>query len=104
MRTRHKDVLQSRLLRILVKNPNGYDDNSPIHHIDKLNAPLLLIHGDRDDNVHVQNTMDFLSAAIKANKHFDLFIYPNENHKINKGKSREHVFEGIKQFLMEQSE
>src|SRR5690606_9315416 len=38
------------------ENPDGYDKNSPISHVDKLKGNYLLVHGSADDNVHVQNT------------------------------------------------
>jgi dipeptidyl-peptidase-4 len=37
------------------ENPSGYDENSPINHVDKLKGKFLLIHGSGDDNVHLQN-------------------------------------------------
>jgi hypothetical protein len=37
------------------ENANGYDDNSPINHVNKLKGNSFLIHGSGDDNVHVQN-------------------------------------------------
>jgi len=33
-------------------NQSGYDENSPINHVDKLKGSLLLVHGTADDNVH----------------------------------------------------
>ena len=54
----------------------GYDDNSPINHVEKLKGEYLLIHGSADDNVHVQNTYEMTSALVRANKQFDLFVYP----------------------------
>jgi dipeptidyl-peptidase-4 len=100
----YDDIYIERYMRTPQENPEGYARFSPINHVDKLNAPLLLIHGSSDDNVHLQNSMDFISEAVRLDKHFDFFIYPNENHKINKGASRKHVFEKITRFLLEQME
>src|SRR5699024_9266113 len=49
-------VYTERYMQTPQENPSGYDDNSPITHVDKLKGKLLLIHGSGDDNVHVQNT------------------------------------------------
>lgn len=95
-------VYPERYLRTPNENPKGYNSYNPINDVDKLEDPLLVIHGDRDDNVHVQNTMDFINAAVKADKHFELFIYPNENHAINKNSNKKHVFEEVSIFLLEQ--
>ena len=74
------------------ENANGYDDNSPINHVDKLKGSYLLVHGSADDNVHYQNTMEMIDALVRANKQFDLFIYPNKNHGIYGGTTRLHLF------------
>ncbi|TNF00119.1 MAG: S9 family peptidase, partial [Bacteroidetes bacterium] len=70
----------------------GYDSNSPINFVKELKGKYLLIHGSADDNVHYQNTMDMVSALVAANKQFDLFIYPNKNHGIYGGNTRNHLF------------
>ena len=54
-----------------------------------LKGKLLLAHGDMDDNVHVNMTMQVVDALIAANKDFDLLILPNRNHglvDLRKGK------------------
>ena len=47
-----------------------------------LHGSLLLIHGAIDDNVHVQNTMQFVYELQKANKPFRLMLYPKSKHGI----------------------
>jgi dipeptidyl-peptidase-4 len=47
------------------ENPSGYDENSPINHVDKLKGKFLLIHGSGDDNVHLQNSMQMMEALIQ---------------------------------------
>ena len=63
-------------------NPSGYDDNSPVNFADMLKGKLLLIHGTADDNVHVQNSYMMAEALVKADKKFDMVIYPNDNHSM----------------------
>ena len=56
------------------KNESGYEDNSPINHVDKLIGKYLLIHGSADDNVHYQNSMEMIfSLLIKINNLICLF-------------------------------
>jgi dipeptidyl-peptidase-4 len=38
------------------------------------------MHGDMDDNVHVQNTIQLIDKLQNANKHFELMIYPGSRH------------------------
>ncbi len=40
----------------------------------------MLAHGGMDDNVPPYNTYLVVDALIKANKDFDLIIYPNARH------------------------
>ncbi len=88
----YDNIYTERFMRTPQENENGYDDNSPINHVEKLKGNYLLIHGSADDNVHYQNTMEMINALVKANKQFDLFIYPNKNHGIYGGNTRNHLF------------
>jgi dipeptidyl-peptidase-4 len=88
----YDNIYTERYMQLPQENANGYDDNSPVNHVTKLKGKFLLIHGSADDNVHYQNTMELISALVKANKQFDLFIYPNKNHGIYGGNTRNHLF------------
>ncbi len=94
-------IYTERYMSLPAENGDGYDDNSPLSHAEKLEDPLLLVHGSGDDNVHVQNTMEMAEALVQANKDFDLFIYPNKNHGIYGGNTRLHLFSKIDKFLKE---
>ena len=88
----YDSIYTERYMRTPQENASGYDENSPINHVEKLKGDYLLIHGSADDNVHYQNTMEMTNALIKANKQFDLFVYPNRNHGIYGGNTRLHLF------------
>lgn len=45
-----------------------------------LKGKLMLAHGLMDDNVPPSNTMLVVNALIKANKDFDLVVFPNSRH------------------------
>jgi dipeptidyl aminopeptidase/acylaminoacyl peptidase len=45
-----------------------------------LKGKLLLTHGEIDNNVHPANSMRMAHALIRANKRFDMFIYPSQRH------------------------
>lgn len=84
-------------------NASGYDNNSPITHVDEFKkGDFLLIHGSADDNVHVQNTMQLIEALVQANKTFDWRIYPDKNHGIYGGNTRLHLYNVMTAFLMKQ--
>ena len=97
----YDNIYTERYMRTPQENASGYDDNSPINHVDKLKGNYLLIHGSADDNVHVQNTMEMVSALVKANKQFDLFIYPDKNHGIYGGNTRYHLYKKMTKFILD---
>lgn len=97
----YDSIYTERYMRTPQENEAGYDDNSPINHVDKMEGAYLLVHGSADDNVHYQNTMEMITALVKANKQFDLFIYPDNNHGIYFGNSRLHLYTKMTNFLKE---
>lgn len=97
----YDSIYTERYMQTPQENENGYDDNSPINHVDKLKGNYLLVHGMADDNVHLQNTSDMVSALVKADKQFDLFVYPNKNHGIYGGNTRFHLYTKMTNFLLE---
>mgnify|MGYP000446619525 CR=1 FL=1 len=100
----YDSIYTERYMRTPQENNDGYEDNSPINHVDKLKGKYLLVHGSADDNVHYQNTMELINALVAANKDFDLAIYPDKNHGIyggNNGNTRLHLFTKMTSFIME---
>ena len=97
----YDSIYTERYMRTPQENASGYDDNSPINHVEKLKGKYLLVHGSADDNVHYQNTMEMTNALVNANKQFDLFIYPNKNHGIYGGYTRLHLFTKMTNFIKE---
>ena len=97
----YDSIYTERYMQTPQENPSGYDDNSPINHVDKLKGKFLLIHGSGDDNVHVQNSMQMMEALIQANKQFDSQIYPDNNHGIYGGKTRIQLFNKMTNFIKE---
>lgn len=96
----YDNIYTERFMRTPQENASGYDDNSPINHVDKLKGKYLLVHGSGDDNVHVQNSMEMSDALVKKNKDFEMFIYTNKNHGIYGGKTREHLFNKLLNFTL----
>lgn len=76
-------IYTERYLQTPQLNPSGYDDNSPINFSKLLKGNFLLIHGTTDDNVHMQNSMEFITSLVKEKKQFDTFLYPNKAHGIS---------------------
>ena len=95
----YDSIYTERYMTTPQENASGYDENSPINHVDKLKGDFLLIHGSGDDNVHVQNTMRMIEALVQANKQFEWMIYPDKNHGIFGGNTRLHLYTKMTNFL-----
>lgn len=96
----YDNVYTERFMRTPQENADGYDMNSPINHVEKLKGNYLLIHGTADDNVHYQNSMDLITALVKANKQFEHFAYPNKDHGIYGGNTRLHLYTLMTDFIL----
>ena len=94
-------IYTERYMRTPQENASGYDDNSPINHINKIKGPFLIVHGSADDNVHYQNTMEMVDKMQAENIPFEMAIYPNKNHGIYGGKTRLHLFTKMTEFIQD---
>lgn len=97
----YDNIYTERYMRTPQENPRGYDENSPINHVDKMKGKYLLVHGSADDNVHLQNTMRMISALVAADKQFEQFIYPDKDHGIGGGNTRYHLYSKMTDFIFE---
>jgi len=97
----YDDIYTERFMRTPKENPNGYNENSPISHVDQFKGKLLLVHGMADDNVHPQNSYDFMAAMVAADKQFESQFYPNSNHGISTGKNTSyHLYKRMTDFII----
>ena len=63
-------------MRTPKENGEGYRSTSAIERADKLHGNLLLIHGLADDNVHYQNTAEYMSLSDRLqNSNFILISF-----------------------------
>ena len=85
-------VYTERYMRTPQENQQGYDEVNPIARAAQLHGALLLCHGLADDNVHYQNTAEYVEALVQADKDFRQLVYTNRNHSIFGGNTRNHLF------------
>lgn len=83
------------------KNPKAYERSSPITYTDKLERPLLILHGMADDNVHVQDSVQLIEKLIRLGKtqYFETMLYPSENHGFVRPESWTDEYERILAFF-----
>lgn len=79
-------------------NPEGFAKTSLLDKAGNLEGKLLIIHGANDKTVVPQHSLQFLKAAIDANKQLDFFIYPEEPHNMRNHRSV-HLHEKITQYF-----
>ena len=75
-------VYTERLMMTPQNNPDGYRRTAPRHAAADLQGRLLLVHGTMDDNVHMQNTLQFAYELQRAGKDFELMLYPRSRHSV----------------------
>ena len=94
-------VYTERFMRTPKENQQGYDEVTPIARASQLSGALLLCHGLADDNVHYQNTAEYVEALVQADKDFRQLVYTNRNHSIFGGNTRNHLFRQCFNFFNE---
>jgi dipeptidyl-peptidase 4 len=79
----YEDDWGERYIGLLTKDAKGksnYEDQANQNFASGLKGKLMLAHGAMDDNVPPYNTYLVVDALIKANKDFDLVIFPHARH------------------------
>ena len=79
----YEDDWGERYIGLMTKDSDGrsnYEDQATQTFAKNLKGKLLLAHGGMDDNVPPYNTYLVVDSLVKANKDFDLIIFPNARH------------------------
>lgn len=92
-------IYTERYMDLPKNNEAGYKSSSVVEAAANLNGRLLLIHGERDDNVHISNTLQLADALQNAGKQFDLMVYPKNRHGITDADQRAHMQQLMTDFL-----
>jgi len=79
-------------------NPEGFERAALVNYAKDLHGRLMLVHGTYDDNVNPQNVWHYIDELIKANKMFDLMIYPMRKHGISDRPARIHLYNRMVEF------
>ncbi|MBV7257484.1 S9 family peptidase [Pacificimonas sp. WHA3] len=95
--SRYQSVGVERWMGQLDENPAGYYQTNLINFADRLEGKLLLIHGTADENVKYGFTLQFADALIRADKQFDMMIYPGQHHGLSD--VQQHVYTRISAYF-----
>jgi dipeptidyl-peptidase-4 len=80
-------------------NPHGYEVSSVMHYINNLTGHLMILHGLIDENVHFRHTARLINALIRANKPYELILFPDERHMPRKVDDRIYMEDRIFEFV-----
>lgn len=76
----YDSIYTERYMGLPSENKEGYDSTDLAAKAKDMHGRALIMHGLMDDNVHPQNTIQFIDALQKAGKDFDLKLYPGSDH------------------------
>lgn len=93
-------VYTERYMDLPKDNYEGYKTSSVVEAAANLSGRLLLIHGERDDNVHLSNTLQLADALQNAGKQFDLMVYPKNRHGIADPQQKAHMQQMMTDFFI----
>jgi dipeptidyl-peptidase 4 len=100
----YDSVYTERYMGLPTEESKNYRDFSVVNSASKLHGHLLLVHGTGDDNVHMENSVQFVQKLIEAQKPYDLQLYPRKTHSIQGPDVRTHLYTRIlahfEQYLM----
>jgi dienelactone hydrolase len=74
-------------------------EGSPLRHAARINAPVLLFHGERDLNVLAGHSRRMHDALRDAGKRSELTVFPGLEHDLADGDARRRMLERIGAFL-----
>jgi dipeptidyl-peptidase-4 len=91
----YDSIYTERYLGLPLANADVYRDDSVVNSAANLKGRLLLIQGTGDDNVHLENTIQFIQKLIDADLPYDLQLYPRKTHGIDGAEATTHLFSRV---------
>jgi dipeptidyl-peptidase-4 len=91
----YDSIYTERYLGQLAEFADVYKEFSVLSSAANLKGRLLIAHGTGDDNVHMENSVQYVQKLIEAGIPYDLQIYPRKTHSIAGPDVRQHLFNRI---------
>lgn len=76
---------QYELKKKFSEDKDLYLKNSPIYHVEKVNVPVFLWAGKKDDNIAWDQVMEFYIGLKRNNKNVIAVFYPSRKHDLGRG-------------------
>jgi dipeptidyl aminopeptidase/acylaminoacyl peptidase len=77
----------------------AYRAGSPVHRVDRIAAPILIAHGERDERVSPRQSEELVAALRRAGKTFEYVTYPTEAHGLLRAGPQLHFYRRLERFL-----
>nr|WP_136252081.1 alpha/beta fold hydrolase [Ningiella ruwaisensis] len=90
---------EAYLQRTIGTDKAELDANSPINHVDKIKADVLLIHGEKDSRVPVINAESMLEKFKAPGKDVEYINFKNSGHGVYDEEGRKELYEALVDFL-----
>jgi dipeptidyl aminopeptidase/acylaminoacyl peptidase len=82
-------------------NRDKLKKDSPLKHVDKVTVPVLMVHGDKDSEVQVDQTKAMASALKRGKKAHKAVVIEGANHIFERKSDRVTLLKEVEAFLME---
>jgi dipeptidyl aminopeptidase/acylaminoacyl peptidase len=76
-----------------------YEDQSPLHNVEKITTPFMILHGTADGAVDWHQGLEYFNAARRMGKQVILLSYPDEPHHLGKKENQKDFQIRMKQFF-----
>lgn len=96
----YDSIYTERYMKTPQNNAEGYTTSSVSKAAKNLNGKLLLVHGVIDDNVHIQNSLQFVYELQKAGKQFEFMPYPTQRHGVVNPLQVKHMRQMMTDFIL----
>jgi len=80
-------------------NRAGYRAGSPVYDVANIRSPLLIMHGERDERVHLKQSEQLVEALKREGKTFEYVVYEGEGHGFLGKDNVLHYFATLERFL-----
>lgn len=98
-----KESLISGIKENMINESGGtnkaWKERSSIYHMDRVNCPVLILHGDLDDRVGIEQARLLDQKLTELKKEHETVILPGLDHFITKQTRREYTFPFLQKYL-----
>jgi dipeptidyl-peptidase-4 len=100
----YDSIYTERYLGTPSESSSEYKELSVVNAAASLKGRLLLVHGTGDDNVHFENSVQYIQKLIDADLPYDFQVFPRKTHSLAGPEAKTNLYQRIlvhfEQYLM----